>query len=114
MIFSCDSDEEHQLVKYLENNLPIPLKRRAENLSCEILKNTADGSSTTVNASFLLGLMEKPRVIYGISHLLFLIIQKFQKMNVKIDGNIVPSEITDEGLKKLFKTIYDRLKEEKG
>jgi len=112
--FSCNSQEEHQLVRYLESNLPIVLKRRAESLSCEILQSDTDAVSTTVKVQFLLGLMEKPRVMYGISHLLFLTIKKFQKMSVEIDGNKMPSEMTDEGLKKLIKKIYDRLKEEKG
>jgi hypothetical protein len=114
MNFSCDSQEERQLVKYLKANLPISLKRRAESLSSEILQNTADGISVPVNVEFLLGLMEKPSVLYGISHLLFLTIKKFQKISVEIDGNKISSEITDEGLKKSFKKIYDRLKEEKG
>jgi hypothetical protein len=112
--FSCDSQEEKQLVKYLKSNLTVDLKRRAESLSCEILQNAADGISVAVKAEFLLGLMEKPRVIYGISHLLFLTIKKFQKLGIEIDGNKVPLEITDEALHKLFKTIYERLKEEKG
>ena len=112
--FSCDSQEEKQLVKYLKSNLTVDLKRRAESLSCEILQNAADGISIAVKAEFLLGLMEKPRVIYGISHLLFLTIKKFQKLSIEVDGNKVSSEITDEGLHKLFKTIYERLKEEKG
>ena len=112
--FSCYSQEEKQLVKYLESNLPIDLKRRAESMSCEILQNAADVIHVAVKAEFLLGLMEKPRVIYGISHLLFLTIKKFQKLSIEIDGNKVPLEITDEALHKLFKTIYERLKEEKG
>jgi len=112
--FSCNSQEEHQLVKYLESNLPIVLKRRAESLSCEIIPSDTSGISVTVNAQFLLGLMEKPRVIYGISHLLFLTMKKFPKTDIDIDKNKVSSEITDEGLKKLIKKIYDRLKEEKG
>jgi hypothetical protein len=112
--FSCDSQDEKQLVKYLKSNLTVDLKRRAESLSCEILQNAADGISVAVKAEFLLGLMEKPRVIYGISHLLFLTIKKFQKLSIEIDGNKVSSEITDEGLHKLFKKIYERLKEEKG
>ena len=113
MSFSCNSQEERPLVKYLEANLPIALKRRAESLSCEIVQHGTDNSTVSVNAEFLLGLMEKSRVIYGISHLLFLTMKKFQKMSIEIDGNEVSSEITDEGLKKLFKKIYDRLKEEK-
>jgi len=112
--FSCNSKEERQLIKYLEANLPIPLKRRAESLSSEIVQDGTDGISVTVNAEFLLGLMEKPRVIYGISHLLFLTIKKFPKMSVEVDGDKISPEITDEGLKKLFKKTYDRLKEEKG
>jgi hypothetical protein len=112
--FSCDSQEEKQLVKYLKSNLTVDLKRRAESLSCEILQNAADGISIAVKAEFLLGLMEKPRVIYGISHLLFLTIKKFQKLSIEVDGNKVSSEITDEKLHKLFKKIYERLKEEKG
>ena len=114
MNFSCNSQEEHQLVKYLKANLPIALKRRAESLSCEVLERGDDGLDTVVNVEFLLGLMEKPSVTYAISHLLFLTITKFQKMNIEIDGNKVSSEITDEGLKKLIKKIYERLKEEKG
>ena len=113
MSFSCNLQEEHQLVKYLKANLPIPLKRRAESLSYEILQHGTDNSTVSVNTEFLLGLMEKPRVMYGISHLLFLMITKFQKMSIEIDGNEVSSEISDEGLKKLIKKIYDRLKEEK-
>ena len=113
MSFSCDSQEERHLVKYLEANLPIALKRRAESLSCEIIQSGTDNSTVSVNAEFLLGLMEKSRVLYGISHLLFLTMTKFQKMSIGIDGNEVSSEITDEGLKKLIKKIYDRLKEEK-
>ncbi len=103
MNFLCDSDEERQLVKYLETNLPVPLKRRAESLSCEILESNLNASSVTVDAAFLLGLMEKPRVIYGISQLLFLTIKKFQNMSVEVDGNKVSSEITDEGLKKIIR-----------
>ncbi len=114
MSFSCNLQEEHQLAKYLKANLPIALKRRAESLSCEVVQPGEDGLDTTVNVEFLLGLMEKPRVMYDISHLLFLAITKFQKMSIEIDGNKVSSEITDEGLKKLIKKIYDRLKEEKG
>lgn len=112
--FSCDSQEEKQLVKYLKSNLTVDLKRRAESLSCEILQNTADGISVAVKTEFLLGLMEKPRVIYGISHLLFLTMKKFPKLSIEVDGNKVSSEITDEKLHKLFKKIYERLKEEKG
>ena len=113
MSFSCNSQEEHQLVKYLKANLPIPLKRRTESLSYEIIPHGTDNSTVSVNTEFLLGLMEKPRVMYGISHLLFLTITKFQKMSIEIDGNEVSSEISDEGLKKLIKKVYDRLKEEK-
>jgi hypothetical protein len=72
------------------------------------------GFPSNVNVEFLLGLMEKPRVIYGISHLLYLAIKKFEKISVEIDGVKMSSEITDEGLKKLIKTIYDKLKKEKG
>jgi hypothetical protein len=114
MNFSCDSNEEHQLAKYLEANLPIVLKRRSESLSCEILQNATDKNSVIVKAEFLLGLMEKPRAMYGISHLLFLTIKKFQNMSIEIDGNVLPADVTDEGLKKLIKTTYDKLKEEKG
>ena len=114
MNFSCDSQEEHQLVKYVKANLPVALKRRAENISSEILQNTTDGISISVNVEFLLGLMEKPSVLYAISHLLFLTMKKFQKISFEIDGNKVSSEITDEGLKKSFKKIYERLKAEKG
>jgi hypothetical protein len=113
MSFSCNSQEEHQLVKYLKANLPIALKRRAESLSYEIVPQDTDNSTVSVNTEFLLGLMEKPSVMYAISHLLFLTIAKFQKMSIEIDGNKVSSEITDEGLKKLIKKIYERLKEEK-
>ena len=111
--FTCDSQEEQQMVKYLQSNLPIDLKRRAESLSCEVLQGDGNDVSVAVKAEFLLGLMEKPRVIYGISHLIFLIIKKFQKLSVEVDGNKIPSEITDERLHKLFKTLYDRLKQEK-
>ncbi len=114
MSFSCDSQEEHHLVKYLKANLPVALKRRVESLSCDVVQQGADNATVSVNVEFLLGLMEKPRVMYGISHLLFLTITKFQKMNVEIDGNKVSSEITDEGLRKLIKKIYEQLKEEKG
>ena len=113
MSFSCNSQEERPLVKYLEANLPIALKRRAESLSCEIIQHSADNSTVSVNTGFLLGLMEKSSVIYGISHLLFLAMKKFQKMSIEIDGNEISPEITDEGLKKMIKKIYDRLKEEK-
>jgi hypothetical protein len=112
--FSCDSQEEKQLVKYLKSNLTVDLKRRAESLSCEILQNAANGIPVTVKAEFLLRLMEKPSVIYGISHLLFLTMKKFQKLSIEVDGNKISSEMTDEVLHKLFKKIYERLKEEKG
>ena len=114
MSFSCDSQEEHQLAKYLKANLPVALKRRAESLSCDMVQHSADNTTVSVNVEFLLGLMEKPRVMYGISHLLFLTMNKISKMNIEIDGNKVSSEITDEGLKKLIKKIYEQLKEEKG
>ncbi len=112
--FSCDSQEEKQVVKYLKSNLTVDLKRRAESLSCEILQNAADETSVTMKVEFLLGLMEKPRVIYGISHLLFLTMKKFQKLSIEFDGNKISSEMTDEVLHKSFKKIYQRLKEEKG
>jgi hypothetical protein len=111
---SCHSREGPELVKYLEANLPLVLKRRAESLSCETLQPDTDGFPSNVNVEFLLGLMEKPRVIYGISHLLYLAIKKFEKISVEIDRVKMSSEITDEGLKKLIKTIYDKLKKEKG
>ncbi len=111
---SCNSHEEHQLIRYLESNLPIVLKRRTECLSCEIQKiDNNDDVPIVVNVQFLLGLMENPRAIYGISHLLFLTIKKFQKIDVEIDGNRISSEITDEKLKKLIKSRYDALREEK-
>jgi hypothetical protein len=112
--FSCYSHEERELVRYLEANLPLALKRRAENISCETLQPDADGFPTNVYVEFLLGLMENPRVIYGISHLLFLTIKKFKKMSIEINGEKLSSEITDEGLKKLVKIIYGQLKKEKG
>jgi len=111
---SCHSSKGPKLVKYLEANLSLVLKRRAESLSCETLQPDADGIPANVNVEFLLGLMEKTRVIYGISHLLYLAIKKFEKISVEIDGIKMSSEITDEGLKKLIKTIYDKLKKEKG
>jgi hypothetical protein len=112
--FSCDSQEEKQLVKYLKSNLTVDLKRRAESLSCEILQNATNGIPVAIKVEFLLGLMEKPRVIYGISHLLFLTMKKFPKLSTEVDGNKVSSEMTDEKLHKSFKKIYERLKEEKG
>ena len=111
---SCHSHEGPELIKYLEANLPLVFKRRAESLSCETSQPDADGFPSNVNVEFLLGLMENPRVIYGISHLLYLTIKKFKKIGVEIDGVKMSSEITDEGLKKLIKTIYDKLKKEKG
>ena len=112
--FSCHSSDERNLVKYLEANLPISLKRRAESLSCETVQTDVGDFPVNVHAEFLLGLMEKSRVVYGISHLLYLSIKKFPKMNVKINGEKISSEITDEGLQKLINTIYERLKKEKG
>jgi len=110
---SCHFREGSELVRYLEANLPLILKRRAESLSCEALQPDADGFSSNVNVEFLLGLMEKSRVIHGISHLLYLAIKKFEKISVEIDEVKMSSKITDEGLKKLIKTIYDKLKKRK-
>ena len=39
---------------------------------------------------------------------------KFEKISIEIDGGKISSDITDEGLKKLIKIIYDQLKKEKG
>ena len=112
--FSCQSQEEHQLVKYLNANLPLVLKRRAECLSCETNQSHIEEFPVNVHVEFLLGLMEKPQIIYGISHLLYLVTKKFEKAIIEIDGGKISPEITDEGLKKMIKTIYFQLKKEKG
>jgi len=112
--FSCHSREEGEVVRYLEANLPLVLKRRAECLSCETLQPDADDILANVNVEFLLGLMETPRIVYGISHLLYLTIKKFQKIGIEIDGKKISSEITDEQLKRLIETIYNQIKKEKG
>ena len=114
LCISCHFHEERELVRYIETNLPLALKRRSESLSCETLQPDADGFPANVYVEFLLGLMEKPQVIYGISHLLYLVIKKFEKISIEIDGGKISSKITDEGLKKLIKTIYDQIKKEKG
>ncbi|MDH3696872.1 MAG: hypothetical protein OEQ15_06115 [Nitrosopumilus sp.] len=102
------------MVRYLEANLPLVLKRRAECLSCETLQPDADDILANVNVEFLLGLMETPRIVYGISHLLYLTIKKFQKIGIEIDGKKISSEITDEQLKRLIETIYNQIRKEKG
>jgi len=112
--FSCPSREEGEVVRYLEANLPLVLKRRAECLSYETLQPDADDIPANVNVEFLLGLMEPPRIVYGISHLLYLAIKKFQKIEIEIDGKKISSEITDEQLKRLVETIYKQLRKEKG
>lgn len=110
---SCQSHEGHKLVKYLKDNLPVVLQRRAESISCKTLQPDADESHANVYVEFLLGLMESPRVIYGLSHLLYLAIKKFEKTVITLDGKKISSDITDEGLKKLIKTIYEQLRKEK-
>ena len=112
--FSCQFQEGHQLVKYLNANLPLVLKRRVECLSCETNQSHIEEFPVNVNVEFLLGLMEKPQIIYGISHLLYLVTKKFEKAIIEIDGGKISPEITDEGLKKMIKTIYFQLKKEKG
>ncbi len=57
--------------------------------------------------------MEKPQIIYSLSHLLYLVIRKFQKTITEIEGKETSPEIAGEGLKKLIKTMYDKLKKEK-
>ena len=57
--------------------------------------------------------MEKPQIIYSVSHLLYLVIRKFQKTVTEINGKEISPEIDDEGLKKLIKTMYDKLKKKK-
>ncbi len=111
--FSCHAHEEHELVKYLNSNLPIALKRRTECMSCEIRQPDTEEFPVKVHVEFLLGLMEGPRAIYGTSHLLYLAVRKFEKIFVEIDGEKTSPEITDEGLKKLIKARYDQLKKEK-
>jgi len=112
--FSCPSSEEDHVVRYLKANLPLALKRRAECLSCEILQPDANDIPANVNVEFLLGLMEPLKIVYGISHLLYLVIKKFQKIGIEINGEKISSEITDEQLKRLIKTIYEQLRKEKG
>jgi DNA-binding TFAR19-related protein (PDSD5 family) len=43
-----------------------------------------------------------------------LVIKKFQKIGIEINGEKISSEITDEQLKRLIKTIYEQLRKEKG
>lgn len=57
--------------------------------------------------------MEKPQIIYSVSRLLYLVIRKFQKTVTEINGKEISPEIDDEGLKKLIKTMYDKLKKKK-
>jgi len=110
---SCQSQEEDKIIKYLKANLPVALKRRPESISCETSKSDADEFPTNIHVEFLLGLMETLRVTYGISHLLFLVMKKFEKIGISIDGEEISSEMTDEELKKRIKTIYEQLKKEK-